>query len=264
MTESNSMGVQIQIDATLTELMEKLGCNSGLMMLAQQQKLSITYALHSVTVSAQDGHAQEVPIKMGILGMILNGTLKPGAACSFAKLSLEKAVKELLDKVTAPAYTESASVDVYSPDLSTAVPAADAVPDLAALFLAVPPVKPVAAQAVGVKQALKDATVLYQPVRGSDTHSTYFAVALTDDLKIAVRIKSHASISIRAEGNLNKYLTRLVGAGFSKTQDTHCSVHLAAESDDLARRTIGAVVMGTGIQFAQLATDLTPIWGVGA
>jgi hypothetical protein len=114
-----------------------------------------------------------------------------------------------------------------------------------------------------IKCKLSDAKKLFQPVMGSDPKSTYFCVALSNDIKIAVRIKTNQKVSIRAEGiGLSIHKTALLAAGLNG--DTgHYSVHLGCGSDDLARKAVGAVLFGTGIKFDQVATDLSGIWGKG-
>jgi hypothetical protein len=115
---------------------------------------------------------------------------------------------------------------------------------------------------------LSEATKLYQPVRGTDADSIYHAVAIGEKLNVAARIKKDHAVTIRVEGaalqddSMVKLKYNLVNAGLT-SKDTHCSIHLSTASDDLTRKSIGAMIFAIGYPFKEIATDLTPIWNKG-
>lgn len=111
---------------------------------------------------------------------------------------------------------------------------------------------------------LRDATKLLQPVLGSSPGSIYYAVALSDVCKVAARLRSNGSVSIRAEGdNLKKFVTQLKNAGLTMTDKGHFSVHFDGLDEVMARKVVGAVLFSTAINFTEVASDLTAIYGKG-
>lgn len=96
---------------------------------------------------------------------------------------------------------------------------------------------------------LRDATRMYQPVKGSSGGSRYALVAAAPDLKVGLRIKGH-SMSFRVEGsNLNAYKAHLVSLFDGQDKGDYLSMHLGAESDELKAKTIGAVLMAVNRPF---------------
>lgn len=118
--------------------------------------------------------------------------------------------------------------------------------------------------AVPVK--LRDATMLYQPVRGSSTGSRYFLVAANDDLRIAARLKGN-SLSVRIEGpNIGKYVKQIESAGFGNysVSSAYASMHLDVSGDPvLAAKALGAVLMGLGVKLETPLPELKWIAGKG-
>lgn len=96
---------------------------------------------------------------------------------------------------------------------------------------------------------LAQATQVGQPVRGSSGGSVYYAMALSDQVKLAVRVKKNGSVSIRAEGNPSPTeIQKLQKAGMSKAGTEHWSIHFDA-IDVPVSRCIGAFLMGLEIPF---------------
>jgi hypothetical protein len=293
----------VEIDATLTDLMKKLGCNFTLIEAVEAANLVCEYAMDGVTVMTtpsspvklpENGnlpYGQKAPIKLGSLQMILAGTLPGGAAKNVAKISLEKAVKVVLAHTTVdidhPAFLKPSSdsfdptkeispkpvpnVDlqkIFSPKkVSEAVALAQENPNLS------PDVKTLTEALEGMvvdqhKVKLSNATILYQPVAGSDAGSTYFCIATGDMLNVAVRIKGGAAgmkVSFRAEGpgvSNASVKKQMVLAGLTGSEN-HYSVHLAADSTELAMKSVGALLFGLGVSFKQVATQMNPIWNKG-
>lgn len=95
--------------------------------------------------------------------------------------------------------------------------------------------------------ALKDATMIYQPVRGTDKTSRYFVAAMNDDIKIAVRVSGNA-VSIRVEGNLTPAIRKALAEQGIDDKGQYMSKHRNTEKTTPAKY-IGAVLMATGLHF---------------
>lgn len=109
---------------------------------------------------------------------------------------------------------------------------------------------------------LSKATMLFQPVSSTSSGSTYYVVALNPNLKIAARYKG-TSLSVRAEGDINKYHDKLVEVGFSiSSGGSHASFHCEAEGC-LWKKAIGAAILGLGLDF-ETFTSLDALEGKGA
>lgn len=105
---------------------------------------------------------------------------------------------------------------------------------------------------------LRDATKMYQPVQGSSVGSRYFLVAGRDDLRVAARYTG-VKLSIRVEGsNVTGASKNLSATGFD-LHDGYASVHLAIHGKDLARKTLGALLLGLGIPFETPLPDFNRI-----
>lgn len=95
---------------------------------------------------------------------------------------------------------------------------------------------------------LIDAKELYQPVFGSSSGSRYFVVGIADGLVLAARWYG-GKLSVRAEGSkLNSFLTKLSSMGMEKSVD-YMSMHLAVADEVLAAKTIGAILVGLGLNW---------------
>ena len=99
---------------------------------------------------------------------------------------------------------------------------------------------------------LRDATVLYQRVEGTNPASVYRLVAANDKVKMAVRVVTSpqsVTLSVRVEGDTSVATeNKLTAYGLSKKNNGHFSGHFDCEHcspDSL----IGAIIMGSGIRF---------------
>jgi hypothetical protein len=91
---------------------------------------------------------------------------------------------------------------------------------------------------------LRDATMLYQPVNGSGATSRYFAVAISEGLKIAARYTTPNSLSMRVEGdNLHTHKDALLMAGFDAKGNDYMSIHLTGVDKFTAQKAIGAILL---------------------
>jgi|PlaIllAssembly_1097288.scaffolds.fasta_scaffold00037_9 hypothetical protein len=101
---------------------------------------------------------------------------------------------------------------------------------------------------------LRDACAMYQRVKGTSSGSVYVAVALTDKLKIAVRVEG-VQLSVRAEGAaLDDALTvaKLTDQGLSlkaKPDFKYMSGHYPCTVEAPANKVLGAILLGCGIEF---------------
>jgi hypothetical protein len=111
---------------------------------------------------------------------------------------------------------------------------------------------------------LCDAQKLRQPVFGSSSESTYFAVALGNGINVAIRAKSCTQLSIRAEGTeISTYAEVLKEAGFDKAGDEHYSLHCNPQNTVSMKKVIGSLLYGTGIQFTETFLSLDELVGEG-
>ena len=102
---------------------------------------------------------------------------------------------------------------------------------------------------------LKDATIMYQPVRGTDASSRYFVVAMNDRVKVAARVMA-GKVSIRAEGDFTpSEMTGLMHNGLTNHDGKYLSGHFNFGGINPSR-VIGAVLMGSGISFVTPMPDL--------
>ena len=112
---------------------------------------------------------------------------------------------------------------------------------------------------------LRNATQLYQPVRGTSTGSVYLVAALGEDLSLAMRV-GNQKLSVRVEGNVNEHKAALNAAGL-KVNDLgkYASAHLSTADKQLAMRTVGAMLMAPGIVWTTPLPDFEKLWmkGVG-
>lgn len=106
---------------------------------------------------------------------------------------------------------------------------------------------------------LVQATQVGQPVRGSSGGSVYYAMALSDQVKLAVRVKKNGSVSIRAEGTPPANIVqRLHSVGMTKAGSEHWSIHFDAV-DVPVSRCVGAFLMGLEIPFDSQITNFSQV-----
>lgn len=107
---------------------------------------------------------------------------------------------------------------------------------------------------------LVDADKMYQPVKGTSEGSRYYAVALSDGLKVAVRLKSKA-ISIRIEGaKLKEYEKRLKIIGFTNITN-YTSLHLEIDNMVTAAKALGSVLVALKAGFVTPFPDVDLLLG---
>jgi hypothetical protein len=139
-------------------------------------------------------------------------------------------------------------------DVATPSPAMPATPVVAHLF----PKFPVAQMKTAEPVKLRDATMLYQPVRGSNATSRYFVVGANADLRIAARWKGN-NLSVRIEGpGFEQHVDKINGCGFTNCDKAkgYASMHLETSTPVLTSKTLGAVLMGLGVPLDTPVPDL--------
>jgi hypothetical protein len=105
---------------------------------------------------------------------------------------------------------------------------------------------------------LKQATKMYQPVKGTDPGSRYFAIAYGSGIAVAVRITN--MVSIRVEGNLTSEIKNTFHKMGIQDNGTYLSGHFDAKgSNVIPERVVGAVLMGSGLEFTSPMPNLTYI-----
>jgi hypothetical protein len=101
---------------------------------------------------------------------------------------------------------------------------------------------------------LRDACAMYQRVKGTSSGSVYVAVAMTDALKIAVRVEG-IQLSVRAEGSAlddSSTVAKLTAQGLSlkvKPDFKYMSGHYPCTDEAPANKVLGAILLGCGIEF---------------
>jgi hypothetical protein len=97
--------------------------------------------------------------------------------------------------------------------------------------------------------------VLGQKVQGTDPGSIYRVIAVSDRVKIAIRLKNGDGLSIRAEGTpTTEEELKLAKAGFGKAGGEHWSIHFSLNGIP-ADRALGAFLFGLGIEFESTVTS---------
>lgn len=113
---------------------------------------------------------------------------------------------------------------------------------------------------------LKTAKALYQPVRGSSSGSRYFVVAIGHGIRVAARYKSK-TLTVRVEGaEFNKHAASLCAFGFSNASVSsgYGSIHLKVDTDTMAAKALGSILLGLGIPFISPVPMLSVIKGMGS
>jgi hypothetical protein len=116
----------------------------------------------------------------------------------------------------------------------------------------------------GSPVVLAEATRMYQPVKSTSAGSVYFVVGITanDDLKIAARYMG-SKLSIRMEGEVQKYKTALIQSGFTSSVGDYVSMHVHPQDKLIASKTLGAVLASLQVPFRTPLPDVSVLYGKG-
>lgn len=115
---------------------------------------------------------------------------------------------------------------------------------------------------------LRNAVHMYQAVKGTGESSRYFLIALSDQYAVAARCRS-GKVSIRLESRSDDPIPSEIGktleqAGFDNHGGKYASVHLEATNQTWARKILGALLLGTGIEFKTPLPRVEKIYGKGS
>lgn len=179
-----------------------------------------------------------VPVKMSQLHQLQQGTMSAEELANL-QVELEAAIGNLQDYQPQPAKTGPQSAMAMLPKVGDK-------PDL--YIHSTWPVFAPEKMKTAVPVALAEASHLYQPVKGTSANSRYFMIAANKSVRIAARWRpSHSSLSIRVEGDhLHTIIGNLSEAGL-EMKANYASLHLSCPSETVARKAIGAILMGMGV-----------------
>ena len=94
---------------------------------------------------------------------------------------------------------------------------------------------------------LRDANMMYQPVKGTSQGTRYFLVGASTGLRIAARYKG-ASLSVRIEGpNFGQHKQQMLACGFTGLNADYASMHLSVVDPVIAAKALGAILLGLGV-----------------
>lgn len=206
-----------------------------------------------------------IPLGLSVWHKILEGKMTSDSAKSLVSGLVAQSVHDIhsmLDTVLATEMAQTGGSD--DPDF-TPVSVAGAMYMGPAAPKQVTYIPSTYAEITDTPCALGDATALRQPVRGSDSTSVYFCVAIGTGVNLGVRIKPNLKASIRVEGpKIQDYVLQLANAGLSAAGSGHYSTHLEGKNKELVRKTIGSLLYATGIQWTAVMTDIDQLIGEGA
>jgi hypothetical protein len=96
--------------------------------------------------------------------------------------------------------------------------------------------------------ALRDATSMYQRVKGTSAHAVYVVVAVNEDVRVAAKVVG-TKVSMRVEGNITPAVTtKMLSHGFS-SNGVYMSAHYSCPENVTPDKVIGSVLVGCGLQF---------------
>jgi hypothetical protein len=111
------------------------------------------------------------------------------------------------------------------------------------------------------------ATQMYQPVQGTSGSSRYFVVGISDEVKVAARIKG-VSVSIRLEGpalGKQAFSTALKAVGISGGKNgEYASMHIEAPDPITAQKAIGSVLSALPVQWKTPMPTVGHLQGLGS
>jgi hypothetical protein len=208
------------------------------------------------------------PCKLAVLHKLKAGTLDEDALAELRgqikativgiKEGGEMATLGALALLKAPKPKE----DVIEPEAATAPdPPAQATVIFKGSWPIFPPSEMMNAEPV----KLRDATQMYQPVRGSSPNSRYFLVGANEHLRIAARFKG-GSLSVRIEGpEWEQHKEQISSCGFDNIslQKGYASLHLAVANPTVAAKALGAVLLGLGVTLTTPLPELAVIKDLG-
>ena len=241
---------------------------------ADGTKLEFGNALHGIV--------KNMPIKSGVMTMAKEGCLPIAAKASATKkinAALTICMKHLMNlpEPEAPVWKDVKGIAPIKSKVATPPDKAYTTEHLASALMDEPDIPktkddivhgPTLSKYAALKMKkvkLENATALYQPVNATSQNSKYHCIGIAGKLKFGARWVSDSNLSIRVEGPVSKYKDKLVAAGFNSDyiDKGYTSVHFNGIEELIAKRALGAVLMGTGLEFETPMPDLGVITGEG-
>lgn len=127
-------------------------------------------------------------------------------------------------------------------------------------FVAKPSPAPAPVAPAGWPEKLSDAGKMYQPVKGTSQGSVYSTVALSETMKVAVRVGAD-KLSVRVEGSCVSNPTmikKMAELGLTESKGSHYSMHMSCGNVPV-ERVIGAILAGLGVEFATPVPQLSRV-----
>jgi len=254
---------------TAVDFIKACGANK-LLNTIQEKGISVSLTTKQLKlVCPETKKTSTVNVSINLLGKAKNGTLTP-----VDKEGYQVLLADAVGKIIAADPNEPSDVDVEAllkewnqtqvPPASghNSAPKPPPEPSPTVYKDVVEPAKsPKMPAPMTVKEAtaavpipLRDATRLYQPVKSTSEGSRYYLIAARKDLRMAVRILGD-KVSCRVEGKgIEGHVSRLQEAGFAThigdgTKPHYASVHVVADGPTKRHKTLGALVMGLGLDF---------------
>lgn len=221
------MAVEFTYGKNGIDLLAKLGVSKTVIDAMVANGISVTAGFASMTFWHAFGHGPVAgsSVKLPISApSIMKGGADGTTWKDLFVAKVEAAVKQEINVAAAP---------VDKPVLTPAEP-----PAKNKIYINVTPADVMNQPVVSLDQA----TVLYQPVRGTSGESIYYVVAISPEVKIAARVKSER-VSIRAVGDFsNSVKAALKEAGFDEKDGTYMSGHFQVSDLKIASRLLGAIL----------------------
>lgn len=247
-------------------ILEKLGFYPDVCEKLKSLGYSVTLGTGGLIITATGGFiVGSAAISPTKLSLLKQGTLQEGSKTLIANqiiAALKKhAPKEFGQWVVTPelepASKPKSILDIVPPINKDPEPPAEPAPKAQA-WAEFPEAQMKTASLV----KLRDATMMYQPVRGTSNSSRYYVIGANKDLRIAARLQGDA-LSVRVEGpGWGKYKGALTLAGFQKVEDSnqYASLHLnVGQNAVLAAKTLGAILMGLGVKLETPLPELSKL-----
>jgi hypothetical protein len=188
--------------------------------------VALKMGVKEVTLVVPNGGPEiSTAINPGALTLAMKGALG-----DTSKAVISKALTEAVDKAISHAAADALLAEVTTQAEEDDTPKME-VPGVVSDFdmTEMTPVK------------LAHATSMYQPVLGTSDSSRYHVVALSDELKVAARVKG-TQVSIRVEGNIASHAKTLEAIGLTINGTTHASIHGDGGDHVMVCKMVGAVI----------------------
>ncbi|WP_162742361.1 hypothetical protein [Nitratireductor sp. OM-1] len=261
------MSVKIKSSVNAMKAIKKIGIPQSLYDWLESSAVDVklTSKEFKFSVPIKGGtHELSVPVSLDDLHKMVTGTLP-----TVTKISLGKSLAETITTIAA------LCEDAGEPEADKPAASKKSGGTLGSL----PPIKPKTKAATPEPYAgwgtfdlsqmktakpvpLSLADRMYQPVSGTSGNSRYYVVAGNQDIRVAARYKD-GILSVRVEGpKLEKHMSAICSSGFDqKSGKNYASVHLSVVNDQLAAKSLGALLLGMGVQLDTAYPNLNLIKG---